>query len=100
IQRARRGVYTITDKGRALLAEAPKAITRAFLIERYPEYRAYIEASRQRSSTSAEGTAEALVDLNAEAAAITPDELIDTAAKTLTAALEADLLERVRTVHP
>jgi Restriction endonuclease len=100
IQRARRGVYSITDRGRALLAENPKAITRAFLIERYPEYREYIEASRRRSSSAEEGTSEALADLNAEAAAITPDELIDTAAKTLTATLEADLLERLRTVHP
>lgn len=100
IQQARRGVYCITDRGRALLAEAPRAITRAFLAERYPEYRAYIEASRQRSAPTDEGTAGALTDLNSEAAAVTPDEQIDTAAKTLTATLEADLLERVRTIHP
>lgn len=97
IEQPRRGSFRITERGRALLANPPAAISRAYLVENYPEFRAYIEASQQRQAATEETAAASPSELSTGA---TPDELIDTAAKTLTAALEADLLERIRTVHP
>lgn len=100
IEQPQRGLFRITDRGRALLANPPAAISRAFLVEHYPEFRAYIEASQQRQATAEQPVATPTTDLAAEPVGATPDELIDTAAKTLMAALEAELLERVRSVHP
>lgn len=100
IEQPRRGLFRITDRGRALLANPPAAISRAYLVENYPEFRAYIEASQQRQTASEEATSGSSSELSLEPTEATPDELIDKAAKTLTTALEADLLERVRTVHP
>ena len=95
IEQPRRGSFRITERGRQLLANPPQAITRAFLVERYPEFRAYIERSQQRQPL-AEGPADAA---GGPASANTPDEQIDTAAGTLSAALEADLLALLRSVH-
>lgn len=101
VQQPRRGVFEITDRGRALLANPPTAITRAFLMEHYPEFRSYIEASQQRYQATTEETAAGVPDsIDTETTEATPDEQIDIAAKTLTAALEVELLERIRTVHP
>lgn len=100
IEQPRRGLFRITERGRVLLSNPPAAISRAFLVEHYPEFRTYIEASQQRQAVAEEAVTGIPVDLVAEPTGVTPDEQIDTAAKTLTAALEADLLLRIRTVHP
>src|SRR5258708_1039510 len=50
VEHPQRGLFNITDLGRALLAEKPERITRQFLL-RYPEFKAYIEASQQRAAT-------------------------------------------------
>jgi restriction system protein len=99
IEQPRRGLFCITDRGRELLANAPAAITRGFLIERYPEFRAYIEASSQQRIAAVKASAAAPSAAASSNLAETPDEQIDTAAETLTAALEADLLARIRTVQ-
>ena len=99
-QQPQRGMFAITDRGRTLLADPPAAITRAYLVKHYPEFRAYIEASQQRQAATREEVAGVPVDLAADPIGATPDEQIDTAAKTLMLALEEDLLERIRTVHP
>jgi restriction system protein len=59
IEQPRRGLFCITDRGRELLANAPAAITRGFLIERYPEFRAYIEASSQQRIAAVKASAAA-----------------------------------------
>jgi restriction system protein len=93
LEKASRGVYRITAEGRQVLAARPKRIDMRFL-ERYP---AYVEW-RQRSTTikTAEGE-------RAEEAASqdqTPEEQIDASHTALTAALQSDLLERVREMPP
>jgi len=100
IQRPRRGVFGITDQGRALLADPPAIITRAILAERYPEFRDFLEASRQGGRSIDGGATGTPAASDVEPAETTPDEQIETASKTLTAALEAELIERIRTVHP
>jgi restriction system protein len=100
IEQPRRGLFRITERGRELLANPPAALNRALLIERYPEFRAYIEASQQRQRAAAETIEGTPADAVADPAESTPDEVIDTAAETLTAALQAELLARIRTVHP
>jgi restriction system protein len=98
VHQPRRGMFAITDRGRQLLADPPPTITRTFLLQRYPEFRTYIEAQRPEAAVETiPGTPAVGAAANVEA---TPDEQIGTAAKTLTTALEADLLERVRTVEP
>jgi restriction system protein len=94
------GLLHITDQGRQLLANPPTALTRKYLLEHYPEFRAYVEAAQQRPAAAEEPAARPTTDFAADADEATPDEQIDLAAKTLTATLEADILERVRTVHP
>lgn len=100
IEQVQRGVFRIAERGRVLLADPPPFIDRAFLVERYPEFRSYIRAAQQREAADEEAEVAASADLVAQLPAATPDEQIDTASKSLTAALEADLLERVRSVHP
>jgi restriction system protein len=101
----RRASFQLTDQGRQLLANPPTTISRGFLAERYPEFQAYVKARQQRraASTGREETTSAdaisAPDIPDEQPA-TPDEQIDTAAETLTGELEADLLDRVRTVPP
>ncbi|WP_409560320.1 restriction endonuclease [Hyphomicrobium sp. MC8b] len=100
IDQPRRGLFRITARGKELLSNPPPAITRAYLVERYPEFRAYIEASQRREAPAEEAVTNTPADLAAEPVGATPEELIDAAEKTLTAALEADLLDRIRAVHP
>ena len=88
-----RGVYRITDEGRKVLTEKPERLDMRFL-ERYP---AYVEW-RQRSV----GIKPVQVGLGAgpPAEAQTPEEQIDLSHTALTAALQSDLLERVREMSP
>ena len=101
IEQHRRGSFRITERGKQLLASKPPAITRAFLVEHFPEFREYILAS-QRRQLAPEGNGEALpVETVAVAAGGgTPDEQIDAAARFLSGTLEADVLARVRVVSP
>ncbi len=99
IEQPKRGSFQITEKGKQLLLRKPNAITRAFLLEHYPEFREYIAASQQRRNATEIGEV-VPAEVAAAAGAGTPDEQIDTAARTLTTALEADVLARIRAVSP
>jgi restriction system protein len=93
LERVSRGVYRITDEGRKVLAERPERIDMRFL-ERYPGYLEW----RQRSIgiESAEGGRSAGTPADDQ----TPEEQIEASHTALTAALQADLLERVREMSP
>jgi restriction system protein len=102
VEQLKRGVFTITQRGRDLLAAPPPGLSRNFLYERYPEFREFIQASQHRQGNGAEETA-APVELatgTASPASSTPYEQIDAAARALNTALEADLLTRIRSVDP
>jgi restriction system protein len=93
LEKVSRGVYRITDEGRKVLAERPERVDMRFL-ERYP---AYLEW-RQRSvgikpvkGVQAAGPA---------AEDQTPEEQIEASHTALAAALQSDLLERVREMSP
>lgn len=94
-----RGVIRITDRGLQLLASPPPQITRPFLMERFPEFRAFIEASQRRSSAAGPAQPDLAEAALADTAA-TPDDQLDAAFKSINAALESELLIRVRRVDP
>jgi restriction system protein len=91
IEKVKRGVYVISDEGQRVLAGSPARIDKAFLA-RYPSYLEW----RQRSTpgdagiSGGEGVEESR----------TPEELMEASHASLRAALEADLLDRVRELSP
>ena len=100
IEQPRRGIFRITARGRELIATAPQAINRAFLVQRYPEFRAYIEASQRRAatpSTQPEPSSTTSEERLAELAATTrtPSEQIDLAVAQIEAQLRDELLDRI-----
>ncbi len=96
IQQPQRGLFEITDRGRALLAEKPERISRAFLM-RYPEFKSYIEASQQRAvardTDAGTGAPDAVTTI--EAAKQTPTERIDAAVAEIEAELRDELLDQI-----
>ncbi len=96
LERPRRGVYRITEEGRRVLGEPPERIDMRFL-ERYPGYVEW----RRRSAGAAVRDAQLpsgalpLTDTGA-----TPEEQIERSHTALVAALETDLLDRVREKPP
>jgi restriction system protein len=89
IESPARGKYVITERGRALLAEAPILINTKTL-ERYPEYLEFSERSRPRSAG-----ADIVADLS-----LTPEERLSTAYEELQTHVAADVLERLRRTDP
>jgi restriction system protein len=93
LEKVSRGVYRITDQGRKVLAEGPERINMRFL-ERYP---AYVEW-RQRSAGIRPTEPGQIAGPPAEHQ--TPEEQIEASQTALMAALQSDLLERVRELSP
>lgn len=96
IEKTGRGVYRATETGNQVLAEQPAKIDMPFL-ERFPSYVEW----RQRSAAG--GFAK--LDRKDGGSAIgevsvTPEELMGRSYETLTGALEADLLDRMREMSP
>jgi restriction system protein len=94
LERVGRGVYRITDEGRRALEERPERIDMRFL-ERYPSYVEW----RHRSASGGATPGEAGMDITTGVAQ-TPEEQMDASYKSLNAALEADLVDRVRELSP
>lgn len=97
----KRGVFEITDEGRALLSENP-AVVDVSTLERYPAFREF----RSRTRTPARDTTEdsatqpaGLPGIDAHAGD-TPDEEMEDAWRRHRVNIEAELLEQVRTVSP
>jgi restriction system protein len=92
--RPRRGALQITGRGLELLAESPERIDVAFLANRYEEFRAWQRASRQAvENTSPGGPATA-------PGALSPEEALLSSYEQIRESVEADLLDRVRSVSP
>jgi restriction system protein len=101
LRRPRRGVLQITERGKSVLAENPQTIDNQ-LLARFPEFIAFRERSRAPAPREAGAkaapvpVAEILQDTPKQA----PEERIDAAFQELTAALRAELLDRVRAAPP
>lgn len=92
IESPKRGVYDITVRGRAILAEHPKRIDIAFL-SRFPEFQAF-----RRPSAEGEGSEPA--PLPATGQELTPDEQIRAGYARLRESLGQQLLDRVKSISP
>lgn len=93
ISSPKRGVYQITDRGRAVLEGNPQKIDISFLGQ-FAEFQAF------RQSTTTSALPSAAIPAESLATALTPDEEIRIGYDRLRAALASQLLERVRTVTP
>lgn len=91
IERLRRGVHRITDRGREVLKTKPKRIDLQ-LLDKFPE----IRALRQRSTDQGDAVEEAPADPNAD----TPEAMLAKAYEQHRRAVEADILGRLHQVSP
>lgn len=94
LQSPRRGCFQITDRGRAVLREAPPQINIAFLeqFEEFKEFRRAVDKSEP--GELGEKTGE-LLQLRE-----TPEETLERAYQNIRAELATDLLERVKASSP
>jgi restriction system protein len=93
IEKIGHGLYKITDEGRQAFAGNPERIDLRFL-NRYPSYS---EWRRGRSETTIASSQEIGPSLDTTQ---TPEEQMEASYVSLSAALEAELLERVREMAP
>lgn len=89
VERPKRATYSITQRGRDLLAEG-KDITEQRLLE-FPEFVEFRERSKSKANVQG---AQAVP----EASSVSPAELIESAAKELRAAVETELLQTLQTM--
>ena len=89
VDNSRRGLFVATQAGRDLLASRPTRID-VSLLKTYPSFNEFYDRSE-----GADATDRASVVEPAMPAETTPEEQIDAAHGVLTAALKADLLERI-----
>jgi len=88
VTRVRRGVFTISDVGRAVLAENPSTIDVAFL-DRYEPYRAFRHGAT--TDSEADGPSEPPAHISTE----TPEAVLERAHETLNDELAAELLDEI-----
>jgi restriction system protein len=91
LERLRRGIYKITDRGREFLQSTPMTLTMADL-GKYPEFRDWRRGG--------DGEAEEPVGPVLVGVAQTPDEALEGAFKVVRSKIEKDLLERILAGSP
>lgn len=94
VSRPQRGHVEVTDRGRALLGAGGPIRNSA--LEQFPEYRAFYDKYRSKKAASSSTLASYATPIEEE----TPDDLIARAELAARADLSADLLEKLRTIHP
>lgn len=87
----RRGFFSITERGQAVLASKPERIDVKFL-EQFPEFVAFRELRHERPDAPPPP-----VDATGDA---TPEEALDVAYQRLRVDLEAELIEQVKVTSP
>lgn len=97
IESPRRGVYRITDRGRATLAENPPKLGMSYLM-RFPEYVAYRHGGRNDADSVESAVATPRITIPTDER--TPDDLMEDGYQQLRAALVAELRERIATMLP
>ena len=104
VNRPKRGHVEITQRGRDLLATGGQI--RNATLEQFPEYREFYDKYRSKKARSKQqAPAEAIpIDTSPETVFVdedeSPDDLIARAEADAREVLTAELLERVRTIHP
>jgi restriction system protein len=93
----KRGLFQITDAGRALLAESPRRIDAA-LLDRYDAFRAF--RSRRRDATEEAAPIERPQAQPEAATDQTPEDALASAYQKLRKNLESELLEQVKSSSP
>jgi restriction system protein len=99
VRSPRRGWYQVTDEGRRVLAESPPAIDNEFLMkfEGFRDFR-----NRSRPEAGAETDVE-IVETEPDvlpAAVEAPDEALERAYRRLRTAVEAELIDTIKSVSP
>jgi restriction system protein len=102
LDRPRRGIYRITERGRALLQSATNRID-SQVLQQFPEFREFLRLGRAEGGVN-ENDGRNLVDSRPTASPLlplaqpqlTPEELIAAGHNQLMAQLSADLLERIK----
>ncbi len=92
----KKGVYQITDQGKAVAAQKPAMIDRSFLMQFEP-FRKFMSDKKERGSQGKHAETSSAVAPEEE---ITPEERIETAFTELRETLVADLLAKLATVNP
>lgn len=95
IQSRKRGVFQLTENGRALLAERPQRIDVA-LLDRYEDFRAFKTRRRNRDLEPGEPALPELPDSDDQ----TPEDALAAAYQKLRSSLEGDLLEQIKAASP
>lgn len=91
-ENTRRGHFRITQRGRQLLSEAPSVVNMK-LLERYPEFVEFRGRPREEGREDSASTPPS-DDIK------TPEELLEQSHKSLTEALAAEVLQRVKDCSP
>ncbi|MCX7685430.1 MAG: restriction endonuclease [Acetobacteraceae bacterium] len=94
IRRPARGECEITEAGRALLAEAPQALSVAELARRYPSLQAFRERRRDNAAAPEKPAQPGSPAAEANGAS-TPDDLIERAVADIEQKVRAELRERL-----
>lgn len=92
VEITRRGHFSITDRGRASLADKAVTINNAYL-EQFEDFKSFKDRAND-IETATPGTAEIPETVS------TPDEILRRAHSSITSALSAELLDRVRKASP
>lgn len=95
LKRERRGVYSITERGREVLAGAPAGIDNQ-LLRKFSEFQHFLN---RRSSDASEGQKPLAAEEDV-ASKITPSERLEEAHKALAATLRLELIDRILVSSP
>jgi restriction system protein len=102
VENTRRGYFRITPRGQAALADAAATINNAYL-DQFKEFQDF-KAKVNEADSVASGPTAVLLQVSAPFGALvdteTPDEALRKAHASITGALAADLLDRVRNATP
>jgi restriction system protein len=96
IRIVRRGVYEATEAGKVVASQAPARIDNAFL-QQFPSF---VEWRQRSESTRADGTGDQPLPPPVNTTPTNPEEQLERSYKELTAAVEAELLERLQATTP
>ena len=99
IQSRKRGVFQLTESGRALLAERPSRID-VNLLDRYEEFRAFRMRRRENDPGSRQRPTEATVPELVTTNDQTPEDALADAYQKLRDNLEGELLEQIKAASP
>jgi len=96
VDKVRRGVYRLSDEGKKVLANPPARVDLRYLAK-YPSFVEWRQASAEGRAVE---DAESSPAGQATIVAVTPEEQMERSHESLTAALQTDLLDRVRELSP